>query len=102
MKSIYILILALVVGCANCSQGDNNSGLNIRQQPGSEYCEPMCDLFKSMDCKPYYEDIILENDAGIMTCTEFCLYELKNSIPLNPECIVKNLKSCDQIETICK
>ena len=98
MKIIYTFFLLIFIGCAHCS---NDPEPYIRTQPGSEYCQPMCDLFKQLDCKPYYEDIVLE-DGGIMTCYNWCLYELQHSVPLNSQCIVENLKSCDQIENICK
>jgi hypothetical protein len=96
MKFISILILASFIGCAHCG---NNDEPYIRTQPGIDYCSQMCDLFEEKDCKPYYEDI--ETDGGVITCTEFCEYELKNSVPLNPQCIVETLKTCDEIETIC-
>jgi len=100
MKSLILsLCVALLLGCAHCASPDLPP--NIRTQPGIEDCGKMCDLFKTMDCKPYYEDIILD-DGGTMTCTAFCVYELQNSVPLNPTCIVQTLKTCDEIEKICK
>ena len=99
MKKLSILLFMLVsMGCAHCRQQDQP---NIRTQPGIEYCGQMCSLLKSKDCKPYYEDVPTE-DGGTMTCQAFCEYELKNSVPLNPKCLVENLKDCSQIETICR
>lgn len=102
MKKIITLILIITaIGCANCGQSPQGEEPYIRTQPGIEYCGQMCDLFKSMDCKPYYEDVMTE-DSGSMTCKDFCEYEMRNSVQLNPKCLVENLKDCSQIETICK
>lgn len=95
---LTLLVSLMTVSCAHCGVKDDSP--YIRTQPGIEYCGQMCDLFQSLDCKPYYENIALE-DGGSMTCTEFCEYELKNSVPLNPQCIVDTLTECEQIENIC-
>lgn len=101
MKYLYSMALLIsVIGCANCILNSDQPP-NIREQPGIEYCDDMCKLFKDKDCKPYYEDITLQ-DGGTMTCVQFCEYELKNSVPLNPKCIVETMKECSEIENICK
>ena len=88
--------MTLSLGCgATCSPGPN-----IRTQPGLDYCAPFCQKMKDMDCKPYYEDIALD-DGGTMTCVEFCQYELKNSVPLDPQCVVDNVTKCEEVETKC-
>lgn len=117
-----------LMGCAYCSSPKSNGDVPyIRTQPGIEYCGDMCQKFADLKCTGYYEDldidcskdiiysdlqkcqIILDagtNDAGKaiikLTCTEFCEYELKNSVPLNPKCLVDNLLVCSKIETICR
>ncbi len=105
MKKYLLLIISLLlIGCANCSSS-NSDAPYIREQPGVSYCDDMCAVFQKLDCKPYYEDIEINLEDGgtsIMTCTEFCVYELKNSVPLNPECIAKTLTKCEDIENICK
>lgn len=96
--TIMVFIASLFcIGCASCNIGGDEP--YIRTQPGIEYCGPFCDKMKEMDCKPYYEDI--EFDGGIMTCKEFCEYEMSNSVQLNPKCIVEKVTECSQVETIC-
>jgi hypothetical protein len=120
-KLILALSSFLIIGCAHCSSQEQPY---IRTQPGIEYCQKMCDKFKELNCIGYYEDldidckkdkiysgwdkcksVLSEIDASTivpMTCTEFCEYELKNSIPLNPQCVSNTLKDCSEIETICQ
>ena len=101
MKFLYITALLFTfLGCAHCSS-TNSDTPNIRTMPGEEDCGAMCDKFKELNCVGYYEDIP-QGDGGVITCQSFCIYELHNSIPLNPTCLVQNLTSCDQIENICK
>lgn len=97
MIKLILFILFATLGCAHCMPSDEPY---IRTQPGIEYCGQMCDLFKKMDCTPYYEDVETEN-GGKMSCKEFCEYEMRNSVQLNPKCLVENLKECSEIETIC-
>ena len=40
--------------------------------------------------------------TAMLTCTQFCEYEMKNSVPFSPKCLVDNLLVCSEIETICK
>jgi len=116
MKIFHVLLLVVtLIGCANCSQGGNEP--YVRTQPGVEYCDDMCNVLKDKDCKGYYEDIIINcnddpiyfktmncdiNGVVILTCTQFCEYEMRNSVQLNPKCIADNLVTCDEIEDICK
>lgn len=117
MKILNIIIIGLsLIGCAHCS-GTKEEDPYIRTQPGIEYCNAMCQVFQDKQCTGYYEDIEIDcstddiyaktmqcNDAGmvILTCTQFCEYEMKNSIQLNPKCLSENLKDCSDIELICK
>jgi len=89
----------ITTGCVQCTPKEPPP--YIRTQPGIESCGQMCDLFKKLDCKPYYDDVTTE-DGGKIGCKEFCEYEMTNSIPLNAKCIVDNLKDCSQIEIICR
>jgi hypothetical protein len=112
-----VVIVASLVGCAHCGPKDGDEP-NIRTQPGIEYCGDMCKKFKDLNCVGYYEDIEIDcasdptymtmptcqaSDGGIvnLTCKEFCEYEMKNSIQLNPKCLSENLMVCSEIETIC-
>jgi hypothetical protein len=114
-------IIALTfVGCAHC--GTSDEAPYIRTQPGIEYCGDMCNKFKELKCTGYYEDLdidckkdlvysdmqickdALAADSGMakLTCVQFCEYEMKNSVQLEPKCLVDNLLVCSEIETICK
>lgn len=112
---ITAMFFTTIAGCANCSGGD--VGPNIRTISGIEYCGDMCNKLKDMNCIGYFEDIEINCDAdpvyktmvecadggvGKLSCLSFCKYEMSSSINLNPKCIVDTLKSCDQIENICK
>ncbi|HUU87021.1 MAG TPA: hypothetical protein VMX17_04620 [Candidatus Glassbacteria bacterium] len=108
MKSKFLILIIIVIltfftgsSCTN----NNNGKLNIREQPGIEYCSTWCSHMIELVptdpnpeiCEVYLEPIVLENDAGTLSCTQFCEYEMKNSIQLNPECMSK-VSQCDQIE----
>lgn len=103
--SILIMIAILMFFTGSSCTSKNSGKLNIREQPGIEYCPTWCahmvDLAKTDPqpeiCKIYLEPIVLENDAGTLNCTQFCEYEMKNSIQLNPECMSQVTK-CDQVE----
>ena len=98
-----IVISGLVLG-SSCTSS-HNSDLNIREQPGIEYCGPWCAHMEELAktdpnpelCSIYLETIVLENDAGTMNCVQFCQYEMKNSIQLNPQCMV-TVTACSQVE----
>jgi hypothetical protein len=94
----FLLLTILIVGCANCSYNLEPRIITIE---GIEHCSAMCNKFKELDCKPYYEDVI-SMDGSKMTCTEFCEYEMKNSVDLKPLCLSVNLTKCEDIEVICK
>jgi len=119
MKNIFsaIVVVLSFIGCAHC--GPQADDPNIRTMPGIEYCGAMCQVFKDKECVGYYEDIEIDcssdpiymemkqcRDAngGIaqLSCTEFCEYEMKNSVQLNPKCLSENLLVCSEIETICQ
>jgi len=108
MKAKFSILLAIIIllfftgsSCTN----KNSGKLNIREQPGIEFCpiwcEQMVELAKTDPqpeiCEIYLEPIVLENNAGTLSCTQFCEYEMKNSIQLNPECMSK-VSRCDQVE----
>jgi hypothetical protein len=98
MKKILFILLA----CLNCS---GESKPNIRTQPGIEYCEAMCNKFKELQCVGYYEDLQVPLEDGnteTFTCVQFCEYEQRNSVQLNPKCLVEQLTNCADIELICK
>lgn len=118
MKILNMLIIFFsLVGCAHCGlRGDEP---NVRTQPGIEYCGAMCQVFKDKQCTGYYEDIDIDcasdpiyatmeqckmADGGIatLTCTQWCEYEMKNSVQLNPQCLAENLVVCTEIEEICQ
>lgn len=100
---MYKILFACIfmISCLNCIKAAEDPKPRVSIEPGIDYCSRMCDLFKSLDCAPYYEDISL-GDGTVMTCTEFCVYEMSNSIPLNPKCYVEQLQNCEDIETICQ
>lgn len=118
MKLLNVMVIMLsFVGCAHC--GPKNDEPNVRTQPGIEYCGAMCKVFEDKDCVGYYEDIEIDctsdpiymtisqcqvADGGMakLTCTEFCEYEMRNSVQLNPQCLAENLLVCEEIETICQ
>ena len=100
MKYLYLLIIILLLGCVHCDQPGDKAP-NIRTYPGEADCPAMCQKFKDLNCIGYFEDIKQKNGT-IMTCSDFCIYELNHSVNLNPTCLVQNLKACNQIETICK
>ena len=93
---VLLLLIIISISCANNKKETNIP--NIRKQSGIEQCGLMCLVFTELDCHPYDEDI--EMDGGVMTCTEFCEYEMENSVQLNPGCIAHNLSKCDEIEEI--
>jgi hypothetical protein len=116
MKKILALIFLSFLGCAHCSP-QNGEEPYIRTQPGIEYCGAMCQKFTDLKCTGYYEDIQIDcnqdpiyfqtmqcDDAGLVTlnCTQFCEYEMHNSVQLNPQCLAENLVVCDDIEKICR
>ena len=103
MKYLYLLTILILIGCANCSNGD--LAPNIRQMSGAECCPAYCAVVTTKQCTGYYETLPINlPDGGIqnMDCNTFCQYMLSNSIPLNPCCIKNTLQTCDQIENICK
>ena len=115
MKKL-ILLAFFMLGCAHCSPKDSGPEPYIRTQPGIEYCGSMCDKFKELKCTGYYEDIPIdcssdpayatmaqcaEGGMSSMTCKEFCEYEMKNSVQLDPMCLSQNLVICSEIETLC-
>ena len=118
MKALNILVILFnLVSCAYC--GPKGDEPNVRTQPGIEYCGDMCQVFKDKQCTGYYEDIEIDctsdpiyatmeqckvADSGIatLTCTQWCEYEMKNSVQLNPQCLAKNLVVCSEIEEICQ
>ncbi len=117
MKLLNIMVILLsLVGCAHCGPKDEP---NIRTQPGIEYCGAMCQIFTDKQCTGYYEDIEIncfsdpaymdmkqceatEDGMAVLTCTEFCEYQMKNSVQLNPQCLSENLLVCSEIEEICQ
>ena len=102
------------LSCAHCSPGEAEP--NIRVQKGIEYCKPMCQKFTDLKCVGYYEDIVIDcskdpvykntmdcpDGSATISCTQFCEYEMKNSVQLNPKCISETLTTCSEIENICK
>jgi len=118
MKYLFVMSLGLILiitGCATC--GSAEPPPNVRIQPGLEYCGAMCQRFTDLKCTGYYEDIQIDcsidpiykktmecNDAGMLTitCTQFCEYEMRNSVQLNPQCLAEQTNTCDQIEQICR
>ena len=90
----YLLILLfLLIGC------DKTVDPRIVVIPGIRYCREACEKLQDLDkkngnedCKPYYEDIIV--DGRVMTCLNFCRYEMSNSVDLHPKCILDNVESC--------
>lgn len=109
MKKIFLITIALIFGCATCTIKDSGeTPPNVREQPGIEYCDDMCNLFLQKIneegdeyCHLYYDDVTME-DGSVMNCVQFCEYELKNSVPLNPQCIVENITTCEELENICQ
>lgn len=108
--STMLSILAMILISAGSCTGSNNSNnispdLNIRVQPGIEYCSPWCEHMEKLSktdpepelCTIYLEDITLQDDAGTMDCVQFCEYQMKNSIQLNPQCMVR-VSRCYQVE----
>jgi hypothetical protein len=105
-----------MVGCGHCKQW--NEAANIRIEPTIEYCGKMCNVLKDKQCAGYYEDLDIDCNKdkiysdwkkcklnkGVvkMTCTEFCEYEMSNSVQLNPKCIAETLVNCSEVEHICK
>lgn len=114
-KLLYMLLIGLF-GCSACFYKTDEP--YIRTQPQIEYCGNMCHKLKELNCTGYFEDIEIncssdpiyknmeqcKNNSGIvnLSCEEFCIYEMKNSVPLNPKCLSDNLSNCNQIENICK
>lgn len=118
MKQLLLITASvMLISCTNCSSITGDLPPNVRIIPGIEYCDGMCNKFSELQCKPYMDDVSvpcedqglvkqykLQCDAGYgqLTCTKFCEYEMSNSVNLQPKCLIDNLKSCDQIENICK
>jgi len=106
-KFSTLILIALITLCigSSCTSKNSNSDLNIREQPGIEYCPVWCQVMTELVktdpnpeiCNLYLEPTVLENDAGTLDCIQFCEYEMKNSIQLNPECMSK-ISRCNQIE----
>ena len=106
MKYLYLLLLLVFTGCANCTTtGSSDNPPNIRQMSGAECCPAYCEKLTTLKCKGYFEPIttkLADGGSQVMDCPTFCSYMLSNSIQINACCIKDNLKSCDQIEIICK
>ena len=94
---------SLSFSCYNCVAKE--APPNIRVQPGIDYCDAMCQKFTELQCTGYYEPLEMPlSDGGIetMSCVSFCEYQMNQSVQLNPKCLAENLKTCDEIETICQ
>lgn len=102
----FLLILSFLlisgVGCANCSFMNTDTP-NIRTISGIEKCPDLCVHLTNMKCDDYIKviDMPLE-DGGTqkMNCTEFCQYEMSNSIDIRPDCVLST-QNCTEVATKC-
>lgn len=94
---------SLLFNCSNCIVKEKPP--NIRTETGIEYCGAMCQKFKDLNCVGYFEDVTVpkpDETTEVLSCENWCIYEMSNSVQLNPKCLSENLKTCDEIETICQ
>jgi hypothetical protein len=104
MKYLFLLMFGLgLCGCIGC--GGQNDDPHVIVQSDISYCGQYCDKVTQMNCVGYFEAVNMPlSDGGneVLSCKDFCEYELNNGVPLHPKCIYENLKDCSEIESICK
>jgi len=97
-----VLLIASLFFC--CSPKD--PGPNVRVMPGIEFCNPACDKMQKLydegdqSCFDYIEVIIVDDKE--MNCTQFCEYQMENSVQLNPKCIYEEIETCSEVFTKCE
>jgi len=98
-------MLICVAGCNDCSGSNNNPVPYIKTMPGIEFCSLACSkitkLYEKGDksCWAYISPVIVDDKE--MSCTEFCEYEMKNSVQLHPQCIYEKINTCSEIPLKC-
>jgi uncharacterized lipoprotein NlpE involved in copper resistance len=101
-----IITVSLVIGLLGCGAcGNHTQEPNIREMPGAEHCPDFCALMTDKGktdsvCQEYADPTTVALDDGgsvVMSCTDWCVFEQKNSIQLNPGCMAK-VSRCDQID----
>lgn len=99
MNKLFLFCLLLCgCSCLFCASYADTPP-NIRTIDGSDLCSAMCDKLIALDkkngnedCKPYFEDITV--DGNVMSCVQFCNYEMTNSVDLKTQCILDNVEVC--------
>jgi hypothetical protein len=106
-----ILILSACALCfmACASHPGQDPAPHITPQP-SEQCAAACsamnDKLVPADAGPDVvgceegKPVVLK-DGGQMPCVDFCVYQHDNGVAWNNDCIANQIKTCEEIETVC-
>jgi hypothetical protein len=99
MNKLFLFCLILCsCSCFFCASSAEDQP-NIRVIDGAELCKAACDKLialdikhRDKDCEPFYSDITV--DGKVMGCTEFCTYQMTNSVDLHTQCVLDNVEVC--------
>ena len=112
-----VLIIILNGGCSGDKRDD--PAPVIRSQEGAELCDEACYIMVnklisangSVGCEValpvHVQDggtIECAPDAGTLgciSCTEWCIEQHANGVYWNTKCIIDQIFTCDEIETVC-
>jgi hypothetical protein len=97
----YLLVLSVILCGCGCGNGEPEP--HVTPVPGVERCGEACARMAMVgpDGGACEESQPVQTvDGGLMSCTDFCVYQHDNGVYWNTDCLT-TITTCVEIESVC-